>query len=186
VKLFWRLGTVAALTLCLAAGVAAQEAKKPAKKPAAEKSEQAEAKKPAAKVQLPPAITEAFQKAYPNAKITGTAKETEGAKTVYEVESVDQGLNRDLIYNPDGTVVEIEEAMKPADLPAPVSDALKKLYPKAKITKAEKLTRGETVEYEMALSGAPKTEVAFMPDGKLVPPEKPEPKKPAAKKAPKK
>ena len=180
-KLFWRLATVGALTLCLGAGVTAQEAKKPAKKPAGEA-----AKKPAPKVQLPAAITEAFQKAYPNAKVTGTAKETEGGKTVYEVESVDQGLNRDLIYNPDGTVVEIEEAMKPADLPVPVTDALKKLYPTAKITKAEKLTRGHTLQYELALSGAPKKSASFTPDGKLVPPETPEPKKPAPKKAPKK
>jgi len=164
-------GTVAALALCLGVGVAAQQAKKPAKKAPA-------------KVQLPAAITDAFQKAYPNAKITGTSKETENGKTVYEVESVDQGLNRDLIYNPDGTVVEMEEQMKPADLPAPVSDALKNLYPKAAITKAEKLTRGQTLQYELALKGAPKNEVAFTPDGKLVPPEpkQPEPKKPAPKK----
>lgn len=160
-------GTVAALALCLGAGVTAQQAKKPAKK-----------------AQLPAAITDAFQKAYPTAKITGTSKETENGKTVYEVESVDQGLNRDLIYNPDGTVVEIEEQIKPADLPALVSDALKNLYPKAAITKAEKLTRGQTLQYELALKGAPKNEIAFTPDGKLVPPEpkQPEPKKPAPKK----
>ena len=180
-KLCWRLATVGALTLCLGVGVTAQEAKTPAKKPAGQA-----AKKPAPRVQLPAAITAAFEKAYPNAKITGTSKETEGGKTVYEVESVDQGLNRDLIYNADGTVVEMEEAMKPADLPVPVSEALKKLYPKAKVTKAEKLTRGQTLQYELALSGAPKKEVAFMPDGKLVPPETPEPKKPAPKKEPKK
>lgn len=168
-KLSWKFGMVLGLAVCLGAGLAAQEAKKPAKKPAA-------------KVQLPAAITNAFQKAYPNAKITGTSKETEGGKTVYEVESTDQGMSRDLLYNADGTVVEVEEGMNPADLPGPVAAALKKLYPKAKVTKAEKLTRGETLEYELALSGAPRKEVAFMPDGKLVPPEKPEPKKPAPKK----
>jgi hypothetical protein len=182
VKLTWKLGISVALTLCLAVGLAAQEAKKPAATKPVQKSEKAEAKKPAAKGTLPVAITEAFQKAYPTAKITGTAKETEGGKTVYEVESMDQGMSRDLIYNPDGTVVEIEEGMNAADLPAPVADGLKKLYPKAKVTKAEKLTRGQTVEYELAISGAAKKSVALTPDGKVVPPEKPEPKKPEPKK----
>lgn len=153
-KLILTWGTVAALALCLGAGVTAQQAKKPA-----------------AKGQPPAAIQQAFQTAYPNAKITKTSKETEGGKTVYEVESVDQGLNRNLIYNLDGTVVEIEEQISPADLPPPVSEALKKLYPKATITTAEKLTRGQTVQYELAIKGAPKKEVAFTPDGKLVPPE---------------
>ncbi len=173
-KLTWTLGTVAALTLCLCAGVAAQEAKKPAPKAAGAQTEKA-----ATKVALPAAITEAFQKAYPNGKITGTSKETENGKTVYEVESIDQGQNRDFLYNPDGTVVEMEEQVKPADLPAPVGDALKKLYPKATITKAEKLTRGQTLQYELAIKGAPKKSVTFMPDGTLAPPE---PKAPAARK----
>lgn len=170
-KLILTWGTVAVLALCLGAGLTAQQAKTPVTKEAGEQGEKAEAKKPAAKGQLPAAIQQAFKSAYPNAKITGTSKETEGGKTVYEVESVDQGLNRDLIYNPDGTVVEIEEQIKPADLPLPVSEALRKLYPKATITKAEKLTRGQTLQYELALKGAPKKEVAFTPDGKLVPPE---------------
>jgi hypothetical protein len=126
-------------------------------------------KKPAAKVQLPAAITEAFKKAYPEAVIKNTAKETENGKTVYEVESVDKGMNRDLIYNPDGTVVECEEQINPADLPVPVAAALKQLYPKATITKAEKLMKGQTLQYEMALKGAAKSSAAFTPDGKLVP-----------------
>jgi uncharacterized membrane protein YkoI len=177
VKSICMCATVSLLALGLAAGTTAQEAKTPSKtKPVteqSEKSEKAEAKKPAAKVQLPAAVKEAFQKAYPNATIKNVLKETENGKTVYEVESVDQGLNRDLNYNPDGTVIDVEEQVKVTELPAPVSEAVKKMYPKASITKAEKLTRGETVQYELALKGAPKGSVELMPDGKPVPPEKP-------------
>jgi hypothetical protein len=108
--------------------------------------------------------------------IKNTAKETENGKAVYEVESVDKGMNRDLIYNPDGTVVECEEQISPADLPAPVAAALKQLYPKATITKAEKLMKGQTLQYEMALKGAAKASAAFTPDGKLVPTVPPEKK----------
>jgi hypothetical protein len=182
-KAIWSWGTVAALVLSLAAGVAAQQQTKPqtAKKPVVkqeakeenEQAEKADAKKPAVKVELPAAVKAAFQKTYPKATIKGTAKETENGKTVYEVESVDQGLNRDLIYNADGTVVEIEEQINTADLPATVSAALKKLYPQATITKAERLTRDQAVQYEMSLKGAPKASVAFTPDGKVVGPTPP-------------
>jgi hypothetical protein len=126
-------------------------------------------KKPAAKVQLPAAVTDAFKKAYPDAVIKNTGKEVENGKTVYEVESVDKGMNRDLIYSPDGTVVELEEQINPADLPAPVTAALKQLYPKATVTKAEKLMKDGAVQYEMALKGAAKSTAAFTPDGKLIP-----------------
>jgi uncharacterized cupredoxin-like copper-binding protein len=172
VKKTLSLGIAAAIVLCFGVAVTAQQAKTPP------------AKKAAAKVQVPAAITTAFEKAFPTATIKNVAKETEDGKTVYEVESVDKGLNRDLIYNPDGTVVEMEEQVNPADLPAPVADALKKLYPKATITKAEKLMKGQTLTYEMALKGAAKSSVEFTPEGKVVTPvpEKPEPKKPPVKK----
>ena len=47
-----------------------------------------------------------------------------------------------------------EEQIVPASLPAAVSAALKAKYPKATITKAEKLMKGTTLTYEMALKGA--------------------------------
>ena len=94
------------------------------------------------KVELPPAVASAFKKAYPNAVINASAKEEENGETVYEIESVDKGMNRDLLYRADGTVLECEEQIKEADLPAPVIAALKTLYPKATVTKAERTTKG--------------------------------------------
>jgi hypothetical protein len=180
------LGTLAAFVLALGAFVAAQQAttkpapKKPVVKKEArtekeddEKAEQKGAKKYTMAVQLPAAVTAAFKKTYPNATIRGTAKETEGGKTVYEVESVENGKARDLMYNPDGTVIDIEDELNPADLPAPVGAALKKLYPSATIEVAEKLTRGTTIEYELQITGAKAKSVTFRPDGTLVPPEAP-------------
>jgi uncharacterized membrane protein YkoI len=188
-KNVWALGTLAAFVVALSAFVAAQQAttkptdqkptvKKDAKteKDDEEKEGQEGAKQYTIAVKLPAAITTAFEKSYPNATIRGTAQETEGGKTVYEVESVDKGKARDLMYNVDGTVISIEEEMNAADLPAPVTAALKKLYPKATITVAEKLTEGTTIEYELQIKGAAVTSVAFLPDGKVVPPEAPEKK----------
>lgn len=118
---------------------------------------------------LPGAITAAFQKAYPNAKIKGTSKEVENGKTMYEVESVDGKINRDLLYNADGTCAEIEETIPVKALPGGVADALKKGFPKGKVMKAEKLTKGETVQYELVVqSGKEKHEVVFDAKGAIV------------------
>jgi len=83
---------------------------------------------------------------------------------------VDKGLNRDLLYAADGTVLECEEQVKDADVPAAVISALKQLYPRATITKAEKTTRGDAMQYDLTLKGAPKAEASFQPDGKPVAP----------------
>ena len=185
----WALGTLAAFILAAGSLVAAQQAttkpttakpvvKKDAKteKEDDEKDEQEGAKAYKIAVQLPAPVTAAFKKAYPAATIRGTSKETENGKTVYEVESVENGKARDLIYAADGAVMELEEEMNPADLPAPVTAALKKLYPKATVAVAERQTRGAMVQYELQIKGAAKKSVAFMPDGRLVPPEAPEKK----------
>jgi glucose/arabinose dehydrogenase len=156
--------TVMTLALALiASAMAAAQTATPSPKPATA----AKAAEPAAK--LPPAILTAFQKTYPKATIKHSAKETENGKTTWEVESVENGLARDLVYNPDGTVVEIEEQIEPASLPAAVSAALKATYPKATITKAEKLTKGTTLTYEMALKGAAVTSIELTSAGKIVP-----------------
>jgi hypothetical protein len=118
---------------------------------------------------LPAAVTAAFQKAYPNARIKGTSKEVENGKTMYEIESVDGKMNRDLLYNEDGTCAEIEETIPVKALPSDVASALKKNFPKGKVMKSEKLTKGETIQYEMVItSGKEQHEVVFDTKGGIV------------------
>jgi hypothetical protein len=193
-KKVWTLGTFAAFVVALAAFlVACQRTTEPAaqkpvvekvatpdpatQKPVVEKAattekedeEKEETLKAGAKVELPPAVASAFEKAYPDAVINASAKEEENGKTVYEIESLDKGMNRDLLYAADGTVLECEEQIKEADLPAPVIAALRNLHPKATITKAERTTKGKLLQYDLALAGAPVAEVSLLPDGKPVP-----------------
>ena len=139
----------------------AQTAAKPATPP-----KQAAAKP---KVTLPPAVEAAFKAAYPSATINNVMKEKEGGQEIYEVESVDRGLHRDINYKPDGTVVAMEEEVAEADLPAVVAAAIKTRYPKATITKREKLTEGGKSSFEIQLKGGP-SEVVLTPDGKWVSP----------------
>jgi hypothetical protein len=100
------------------------------------------------KKQVPRAVIAAFTSAYPNATVRGYAREKENGKVFYEVESVEGQVTRDVLYNPDGTVAEIEEGIAVGDLPAAASEAFLAKYHGAVITKAEKITRGDVTEYE--------------------------------------
>jgi hypothetical protein len=172
-----RLVRVSALAIALSFAVSAlataQTSAKPIQnQPAAVKAAPvAKAEDPAAK--LPKAVLDAFKKAYPKAVIKNAAEEKEDGKTTWEVESTDNGLARDLVYNPDGTVVEIEEEVAAASLPPAVGAAVKAQFPKATITKAEKLTKGNVSNFELTLTGAGTVKsVELTPEGKAVPPAK--------------
>ncbi len=119
-------------------------------------------------LKLPAPILAAFQKSYPNAVIKTASSEKDKGKVVWEVESTENGLGRDLVYEPDGRVVEMEEQIAVGDLPAPVTEAVKASYPKAVITKAERLTRGATLHYELQLKGAVVKAIELTPEGKKV------------------
>lgn len=140
-----------------------------AQQPATKKAASTAAASPA-KVTAPAPIASAFSKAYPNARITNVAREKENGQDVYEVESVNDGLGLDLIFRPDGTIVETEEEISSANLPPAVAGAITKRYPKAVVTKREKVTRGTSVSYEMVLKGAGVTAVELRPDGAWVSP----------------
>ncbi|MGE5498825.1 MAG: PepSY-like domain-containing protein [Syntrophothermus sp.] len=131
-------------------------------------SSYAQAKKKDATKNVPQAVLDAFKKAYPNAVIKGSGKETEGGKTLYEIESVDGKSKRDLLYLPDGKVAEIEELITEKDLPAAVKESIKKETPKGKITKAEKITKDGNENYELIVKeGKKSTEILLNKDGKV-------------------
>jgi Putative beta-lactamase-inhibitor-like, PepSY-like len=118
---------------------------------------------------VPKAVIAAFKSAYPNATVRGYAKEKENGKLLYEIESKDGATMRDLLYNPDGTLAETEETVAASDLPAAAQQALQAKYPKAVISKAEKTTQGDKVEYEVsARRGKQRISLTFDADGKLL------------------
>ena len=118
---------------------------------------------------VPQAVIAAFKAAYPNATVRGYAKEKENGKLFYEIESKDGATIRDVLYNPDGTVAEVEETVAPTDLPAEAQQLIQSKYPKAVVTKAEKTTQGDQVEYEVsARRGKQRISLVFGADGKLL------------------
>ena len=118
---------------------------------------------------LPAAVSTAFQKAYPKAKILGASTETEKGVKYYEIESQDGSVRRDLLYTEDGNIQETEETIAPGEIPEAVKAALSKELPHAKILKSERSTTKSGLEYEMIAKVKGKTyEISFDPTGKLL------------------
>lgn len=117
---------------------------------------------------VPAAVVSAFKAAYPNATIVGFAREKENGKVFYEIESKEGDVGRDVLYNPDGSVAEIEETIAAGDLPSAIQDMMRLKYARAVIMKAEKTTAGEKVGYEViAKLGKKRITFEFESDGRL-------------------
>jgi hypothetical protein len=132
----------------------------------------AQAPRPSAAFGWPSSVETAFKQKYPKATVKAVIKETEAGKTVYEVESVDNGRRRNVDYNADGTIIRYEEELTEAEVPSVVRAAVKARYPGAAINVWERLytTRDNSANYECQLSGAGVAEGILTPDGKWVSP----------------
>jgi hypothetical protein len=92
---------------------------------------------------LPKAVqTAAQQEQTKGATLKGFNKEVEGGKTLYEVETVLNGHTRDILFDPAGTVVEVEEEIANDAVPPA---AMKALMARGKVTKVETVTKGKSV-----------------------------------------
>jgi uncharacterized membrane protein YkoI len=114
------------------------------------------AQKPAAKVDLskfPAAVRATIEAETKNATLKGVSKEIEKGRTQYEVETLVNGTparSRDLLVDPTGKVLEVEEEIALDAAPAPVQDALKR---KGSVLKLESVTRDGVTTYEASVKG---------------------------------
>lgn len=116
--------------------------------------------------EVPAAVLAAFAGAYPKATVKGYSTEKENGQTVYEIESVEGMVMRDVTYATDGTLVSVEETLDQSELPRGVKAALHKKFPKGKVLKAEKITKGTVVTYEFQIEHEGKQiEIVFDPEG---------------------
>ena len=118
---------------------------------------------------LPAAVQKTVQDETKNATDVKVSKETEGGKTLYEVESKVKGKGRDLMVSAQGAVLSIEEEMALADIPGPARTAIEKLAMGGAIGKVEAVTKGSVVTYEAVITkkGMKKTEVMVNGDGSV-------------------
>ena len=124
--------------------------------------------KPIPRKQLPPAVLTAFQDRYPTAIIVGQSKEQREKLWYYVIQSKDSTISRDVLFDPAGKVIEIEESMKAEDLPTQVIGAVRAKYPKAVVQRAESVKRDAHLEYEIRLLvGRKSVDVVVNSAGKL-------------------
>jgi Putative beta-lactamase-inhibitor-like, PepSY-like len=140
---------------------------------------------------LPKAVQKTVQEQSKGATIRGLAKEVEDGKTFYEAELTVNGHNKDVLMDPTGAVVEIEEQVALSSLPAEVKATIEKAAGKGKITAVESITKNNALEaYEAHVSRAgKKSEIKVAPNGTLITAEKEQGEKEEreeGKKAPKK
>lgn len=101
---------------------------------------------------LPAAVRNALPGQTNGAEIKNIIKETVKGKTVYEVETVSNGMTRDLILDSSGALLETEEQVALESIPAASRKVLEAKARGAKIEKVEALTKGGKVSYEAAIN----------------------------------
>ena len=119
---------------------------------------------------LPKAVAGAVAKMFPKAKVVSASKELADKKTVYEVSIKDGEQNVQVTVTPEGEITEVEKEIAAKDLPKEVTAVLDDKYAKAKIEKAEEVTKGKELTYEVLLVTADKKtlEIKFDPKGKVL------------------
>lgn len=120
---------------------------------------------------LPQAVQKTVQEQSQGATIKGFSKEIEHGQTYYEAEMKVNGHGKDVLIDPSGAVVEIEEEVALSALPPDVKAGIEQQAGKGKVLKVESITKDNTiVMYEAVIRKAgKKSEIKVGPDGKLMP-----------------
>jgi hypothetical protein len=116
---------------------------------------------------LPRAVQQKSKSIVEGATIHACIRDSSNGKTSYELELLKNGRSRDLTFDSDGNLLEIEEQVDIASLPQPVAAAIQKAAAGGHVGKVESLTRGGTlIGYEATVThNSKRREVAFHPDG---------------------
>ena len=124
--------------------------------------------------QLPAAVEKTVAAESQGATIKGFSREVENRRTYYEAELTINGRSKDILMDTKGNIVEVEEQVDLATLPATVQDALKQAAGAGTIEVVESLTKnGKLVAYEGHVKrGHKRSEIQVGPNGeKLKKPE---------------
>jgi hypothetical protein len=122
---------------------------------------------------LPPAVQQRSKLVLYGFVVHGCVRDISNGKITYELELLKDGRSRDVTFDSDGNILEVEEQIDLALLPKPVAAAIQKEAGTGHIGRIESLTRGGTlVSYETTVTRNGKhREIAFRPDGSAMRPE---------------
>lgn len=120
---------------------------------------------------LPAAVQQTVREQSRGAKIRGLSVETENGVTNYEVELKVNGHSRDVLIDPSGAVVSVEEQVALASLPEAARTAIERNAGGGRVVIVESISKGGAVEaYEAHVKRGRKTvEIKVGPDGQLLP-----------------
>jgi uncharacterized membrane protein YkoI len=129
-----------------------------------------DSEKPVKMRDLPQAVQQTVKEQSRGASVRGLSKEVEGGNTFYEVELRINGHTKDVLIDPSGAVVEIEEEVALASVPPLVKAGIDKHSGGGKIVLVESITKnGSIVAYEAHVkTGRKYSEVKVSPDGQLI------------------
>jgi hypothetical protein len=121
--------------------------------------------------ELPAAVQQTVREQSRGAKIRGLSVETENGVTNYEVELQVNGHGRDVLIDPSGAVVSVEEQVALASVPADVRAAIVRSAGGGRVVIVESISKGGAVEaYEAHVRRGRRTvEIKVGPDGHLIP-----------------
>ena len=119
---------------------------------------------------LPPAVRKTVDEQRKGATLRGLSKEVDGGKTYYEAELKVAGHSKDVLIDPTGGVVEIEEEVTLESLPEPARTAIEKFADKRKIVSVESVTTDNSISaYEAKVQeGGKRTEIKVTTSGLLM------------------
>jgi len=115
---------------------------------------------------MPPVVQKTIREQTIGATITATLTEIENGKTLYECESLLNGRTRDFLVDRTGAVVEVEDQASLEEVPPAVKIAVQRAASGGKLTKLERVKRGNEITYEAAVvRNGKKTGMELRPDG---------------------
>jgi hypothetical protein len=125
----------------------------------------------AAHADCPAPVISAVKKRFPEATIEKCKAEREDGHDQFEAKIVNKGARLEVEVAPDGAILQVEEKVALASVPAAVTRALAARYPKSQARRAEKQTRADgAVWYEIGLvtAAGDRREATFKADGTFV------------------
>ena len=115
---------------------------------------------------MPPIVQETIRQQTKSASIRRTLTEIENGETFYECESLQNGRTRDFLVDKTGAMVEVEDQVSLEEVPAPVKMVVQRSASGGKLTKLQRVKRGNAITYQAAvIKNGKKTGMELRPDG---------------------
>ncbi len=119
---------------------------------------------------IPTPVKEAFNRAWPKAKIKQCGVETTANRAVYFIEAERDDREIEAVYQLEITLLEEQEDIDLKEVPSVILEAVKAAYPTGQIEEVEKISRqGTLLGYEVELKdGKQNIELRLDPAGKIL------------------